>query len=530
MNKKYIFLILCLFCIILHAGGQEAEFKKIDESWTLNTDGSQVYRYSKVLDIYTHTAMNSTYGESFIVYNPNFQEVKINASYTRQKNGNIVQTPENAFVEVLPAAAANAPAYNHMKEMVVVHTGLELGATIYLDYSITSKPGYLPELDICRKLQQSSPVKEYNLCITVPQNKSLEYELANMKSQAATTQKDNMKQVSWKLKNLSPSSREPQVSIIGGELPMLVACTAVEPMKSLTSQFENTNNAQINELVKQLTKEITPDNKDGKVKAIHDYVIDNLAYSPFPLTEAGYQIRSTEDVIRTAYGTEAEKIKLLAALLNAVGIQAEIGAICAPANNAKALGMSSIQEFFVWIRLDSGQQAMSVRSKAPSPAFWQQDYAHIATITNPFSLSKSTTSTKQTKSVEPDSKNAQNGYFLYSLPAEPKSWANSAYSNFNSQRKSNLLLQDLVDESFIYSIQVPTGMTLATPVCEKSIDNPVGNMTISIENDGPKIKVIRKLKIKKQLIRPADYDNFRQLMVEYTATNGKCLLFKTIEK
>lgn len=28
--------------------------------------------------------------------------------------------------------------------MVVVHTGLELGATIYLDYSVVTRPGYLP--------------------------------------------------------------------------------------------------------------------------------------------------------------------------------------------------------------------------------------------------------------------------------------------------------------------------------------------------------------------------------------------------
>ena len=44
--------------------------------------------------------------------------------------------------------------------MVVVHTGLELGATIYLDYTLTSKPGYLPELDIYNELLQTSPVKE----------------------------------------------------------------------------------------------------------------------------------------------------------------------------------------------------------------------------------------------------------------------------------------------------------------------------------------------------------------------------------
>ena len=100
--------------------------------------------------------MNGTYGESFIVYNPQYQELKINSSYTKQKDGTIIKTPDNAFVEVLPRNAADAPAYNHLKEMVVVHTGLELGATIYLDYTVTSKPGYLPEVDIFEELLQSS--------------------------------------------------------------------------------------------------------------------------------------------------------------------------------------------------------------------------------------------------------------------------------------------------------------------------------------------------------------------------------------
>ena len=88
--------------------------------------------------------MNSLYGETFIVYDPAYQQLKINESYTRQVDGTIVTTPANAFVEVLPSAAANAPAYNGLKEMVVVHTGLELGATIYLDYTVTTDAGALP--------------------------------------------------------------------------------------------------------------------------------------------------------------------------------------------------------------------------------------------------------------------------------------------------------------------------------------------------------------------------------------------------
>ena len=169
-NKhKFAFLLCMLLMTTTVFGASEAEYKKLAKTWTLNADGSQKFRYKMELTLFTHTAMNGTYGESFIVYNPQYQELKINSSYTKQKDGTIIKTPDNAFVEVLPRNAADAPAYNHLKEMVVVHTGLELGATIYLDYTVTSKPGYLPEVDIFEELLQSSPVKEYTLTIVTPE-------------------------------------------------------------------------------------------------------------------------------------------------------------------------------------------------------------------------------------------------------------------------------------------------------------------------------------------------------------------------
>ena len=112
MTKIYTLLLLCLFALTLPVTAREAEFKKIKESWTLQADGTQVYRQSKVLTLYTHTAMNRTYGESFITYDPRYQTLQIHESYTRQKDGNIVKTPTNALVEVLPSAAANAPGWN----------------------------------------------------------------------------------------------------------------------------------------------------------------------------------------------------------------------------------------------------------------------------------------------------------------------------------------------------------------------------------------------------------------------------------
>lgn len=180
--KNLFFWIFLLFSGSLSAIPSEAEFRKLAETWTLHQDGSQEYRYYKELTLFTHTAMNSTYGQTFITYNPDFQELKIHSAYVKQKDGTTIQTPDNAFVEVLPAGAADAPAYNRLKEMVIVHTGLELGATIYLDYSVISKAGYLPAIDVCKPLEESSPIKEYSLTFNLPASVIPHYALLQLKA------------------------------------------------------------------------------------------------------------------------------------------------------------------------------------------------------------------------------------------------------------------------------------------------------------------------------------------------------------
>ena len=108
MHYYIVTLVVLLFMVAPAKAASEAEFGKLHKTYILHTDGSQEMRVQKELTLFTHTAMNRLYGESFIVYNPEFQELKIHESYTRQKDGNIVKTPENAFVEVLPSAAADA--------------------------------------------------------------------------------------------------------------------------------------------------------------------------------------------------------------------------------------------------------------------------------------------------------------------------------------------------------------------------------------------------------------------------------------
>ncbi|MDR3141080.1 MAG: DUF3857 domain-containing protein [Tannerellaceae bacterium] len=547
MKRIYTIILLNFIASLSLFAVSEAEYGALSKTYRLNADGSFEYRYNMNLTLFTHTAMNRTYGESFIVYNPAFQELKIHTSYTRQKDGTIIKTPENAFVEVLPRQAANAPAYNRLREMVVVHTGLELGATIYLDYSIISKPGYLPELDICDAIEQTSPVKEYTITLSVPENKPLHYALINSAVKPSVRSSNGVTEVNWRIRNLPAASVAPLVSAAGGGKQLLVASTYAsneEAIKTLSKQFTPADDMPLLSLSETLTERSTTDTE--KLQAILAHVVDHVGLSRLSLQETGFRIRSsTDDVNPSAYGTEAEKLNLLTGLLNAAGIKAEAAAAYYTRADLNGYGLSGIDELFVLANADGKQYLLTPKTKLASPVDSYTNYAQYVSITN---SGKQITLKAPDKKLEyaysitlsPEKAEIQtngtdkrdqtlvnnNGYILLSLPESAEGISNAAYKTYNSKREVNLLLPGKANENYTYTIQLPPGMELSTPETTQTTDNVAGKATYAVRQDGNRVEVKRTLNINKQLITPADYASFRNLMIEWADINKRRLLFK----
>ena len=90
MNRRSFYILLSVIFFIVAATAQEYEatYHLISRSYTLNEDGSMDYRYRKELQLFT-TASFDKYGETFIVYNPEYQTLTINEAYTVRKDGSI---------------------------------------------------------------------------------------------------------------------------------------------------------------------------------------------------------------------------------------------------------------------------------------------------------------------------------------------------------------------------------------------------------------------------------------------------------
>lgn len=533
----YIGVLALLLSMALTAQATpEARFGKLSKTYTLHADGSQELRVQKELTLYTHAAMNSLYGETFIVYNPQYQQLEIHDSYTRQKDGTIIRTPDNAFVEVLPSAAANAPAYNRLKEMVVVHTGLELGATICLDYSIKSQAGYLPELDICCPIKELSPIDEFTFRIEVPEGKTLHYELLNASARPAEANKDGMKSITWKLKNVEPRpysypSLRSSLGLVqqaaSGMMPVLVASTwtnYADALKTLTRQFAAGDRTVVENKLTELKQVAQKDNTDLRT-AIAAYM-DGLYRSnqcKVSLGEAGYRLRPASEVIRSAYGTQAELVNLDVTLQKAAGLKAEVAVCALRPSVADNCGLGSIVS--VVAKSDATPKGVALQGTEEARL---QSYMTVTDLqAQPLELPFRSIQDTQQDVLEVKADNSQ------SLPDEwqvvslkPTSVALPLYAYaVNTTIRENILLPQTVTMTSKTQVKLPAGASWI-PKADKELTNKCGKVSFTYCSDADGVTVTRSISITQQLLTPQTYRDFYALMAEWRNTNNHTLLLK----
>lgn len=539
----YIGILGMLLLAVLPVKAEsEAEFRKLSKTYTLRADGSQELRVQKELTLFTHAAMNGLYGETFIVYDPEFQELTIHESYTRQKDGTVIKTPSNALVEVLPSSAANAPAYNHLKEMVVVHTGLELGATIYLDYSIVSKAGYLPELDVCCPVKELSPVKEFIFRLNVPARKSVRYELLNASAKPVIAQGNGMKSFIWTLKDVAPRpyaypSGRGNLGLVqavaSGMMPVFVASTwpgYTEAVKYLQKQFAVGNTSVVEGKVAELTQGLEG-NPQAMRNAIANYMagLYQLGHCNVSLQDAGYRLRPASEVITSAYGTQAELVNLDVTLQRAAGLEAEV-AVCAlrPSVDGNR-GLATVMSLVCQSKKMPEKVALTGTEEACLQPFMTITDLQGKKLMLESYLGAKEARTTDTLEVKSDKlQELADGWGIVPLSDPTPVRSLYVYAG-NTSISEKILLPRTVDCALETIVRLPEGMKWSGHA-DKEISNACGKVVFSYKAVKGGVKVTRSIRIDRQLQTPANYKELYALLSEWRDTNNHTLVVKKVSE
>lgn len=325
--KKIILLLTAL--IFAHVTGfsqnSDAVYRKLIKEYTLNEDGSSTLRVYKELSILSFLALNRLYGETFILTNPKFQKLKINSSYTIMTDGTKITTPENAFNEVLPGFASDAPYFNGLREMVVTHTGLELGATIYLDYTIESNKAFYPFLMGHEIIAESSPVEDYEVVIKLPQGKKLNFKILNLTQQPDKLTENGKDVFKWVFKSVPALGNEPFREKDLNSVPQLSFSSTShdELMKWMVASDAFTTGLPV-ELENKMDELVKGESDELKIiLKVSNWLNSGIETVSIPSALYGYNPRTASDVYNSGIGTRLEKSVLFANLLKYLKMNAQ---------------------------------------------------------------------------------------------------------------------------------------------------------------------------------------------------------------
>ena len=586
---KYTLPFLILFVSLFTVRAQsEADFILLQKDYVWNTDGSSEIHCRQVIRYNTHVSFNRLYGETFIVYNPAYQKLKINESYTVQASGNKITAPDNAFNEVLPRFAADAPDYNGLREMVVTHTGLEIGAVSYLDYTLYTKAGYLPELDQCLPLQEDSPVKEYKISVRIPDSKNLSYQSYLLKGDPKIKKGNGTVSYEWSFRNIAPSSKEYYQPSDGSNAPHLVFSTWSSQEKALqwlSGQMQAGDVSGVRDMISKF-KSSHSDPYRIAVGA-YDDIIKRIAYTPVPPEYAGYQFRNASQVFKSAYGTSGEKSILLIALAKGLGIQAY--PVCVyPSFMDRSVGsLHAIKDFAVYISEQGQNFVLSPVKYTPfSMNISQPGYRYVAIASGMTDIPVSSVN-KAVLSMNIDLKDRpeytgqlsltgsfnpmlavwldenkakkllsgitadqisglspgehtfytnmegklqiteNSGYYTLMLP-ETNGGVNSWNMKYlNTKRKSNAEIPYKIEESYTYFISLPHDKKIVNRSENLNKTNRVGKVKIEVKLlPSNCLELKRSIQIEKDLISPSDYDDFTELLKIWESNNYRMIVYK----
>ena len=328
-QKHYTLLLISSLLLYFYVDAQDdisdAIYLKLEKEYILNEDGSYDFRQKKQLKLLTYYSFHRAYGETFIIYNTKYQNLKINESYTIMADGKRVQTPANAFNELLPFYAEEAPDHNYLREMVVTHTGLERNAVINLDHTIHNQKDFLPFFNVTEFIGESSPVDELIIRIKIPVNKTAKFELLNSAVIPEIKEENKMRVFTWKFNNIPEYQGEAFQANRITYMPHLLFSTAKDRDEFFNviikqAAFEYRVNDKMRKKVGSFRTDAS-DDVDLALR-IQKYVVDEFKIKYIPSRDIGFRYRQADEIWESAYATSAEKMIMLTALLTTANIDA----------------------------------------------------------------------------------------------------------------------------------------------------------------------------------------------------------------
>ena len=328
----------------------------LDESTIkFNEDGSSINTEHRVVKILTRQGLQR-FSELRIPFSNATQKVRLEEVKVVRSDGRLMPIPKDAIQELSPPASGGAQAFSHLRVLIVQFSGLDLNGLMEYKITIEDKSGLRPLLGYEIYVQETEPIIDGKVVVSVPKNKTLHYQGVNLgKLMPDVKEESDNRSYIWAYKNMSPFFMEPSMPAAKNFVGRLVLglydswdSAFADVGKIFTAKIPNEKELE------STIKEVTKDAKDaeGKFRKVYSFVAGTFQTLPMELGKVGYAPQSTATLLKDKMGDAKDKAALLIAMLKGIGVSAHPVLVSTNSNGRPikdVVAASQFNHMLVWV-------------------------------------------------------------------------------------------------------------------------------------------------------------------------------------
>jgi hypothetical protein len=338
----------------------DAVVLRLDESWALQPDGSVRYEYHRMIKLFSDRLFRRE-GDAQVAFREGLDSIEFITARTILPDGTALAVPEYSFNLVSPGNVARWPAFADEREWVVSFSGVQNGAVLDLHYVRTSKPGSLRWLAGDLRLHSRYPVMERNVSVTLPAGRSLHFRADRVPAEMGKPQIDKTgSETTWRWRFRDLKYQPDESAAIPwqercGRLRFTDCPDSTAWLRGLVSPMESA--AQADQDIRKFAADIAEQQVDtrSKVREIAAAMRKTFNFVNAQRAWMGHDCRPAPEVFDGNYGTQAEAVALLVAMLRSVGVEARpMVAVSQRLFDETAPVDSSVQAFVLQVHTEDG--------------------------------------------------------------------------------------------------------------------------------------------------------------------------------
>ncbi|HSM85595.1 MAG TPA: DUF3857 domain-containing protein, partial [Candidatus Limnocylindrales bacterium] len=258
-------------------------------------------------------------------------QFSIDTVEVHKKDGTIVKAGPANTQEVTPEISRVAPMYSDIRQKQVTVPGLAIGDEVIFQYT-TRRAALVPnQFWFQYSFAKTAIVLSESVEVNVPTARKLKMH-CQPGYKPVISENGDRTIYQWhgsndKIQDPEKLQREKQKAVLGGNAPPpSLELSTFESWAEIGAWYYGlehdraTPSPQVKSKALELTKGL--DTPEARVKALYQFVSSNFRYISLDFGIGRYQPHAADEVLANGYGDCKDKHTLLAALLQAVGIQA----------------------------------------------------------------------------------------------------------------------------------------------------------------------------------------------------------------